>query len=178
MGNIRLYGSTSGYTELAPPAVAPDGVLSLPSGVGTLLTAEGGKVLQVVSGSSSTQLETTSATYVDSGLTATITPTSASSKILVMVSMPTLVYVNSGAFASGGFQLLRAATSIATSVSAMRAGSSELELIGNETFLVLDEPATTSATIYKVQGRLNNGSLIRMQSSNHLATITLIEVSA
>lgn len=38
MGNIRLYGSTSGYTELAPPAVAPDGVLSLPSGTGTIAT--------------------------------------------------------------------------------------------------------------------------------------------
>lgn len=38
MGNIRLYGSTSGYTELAPPAVAPDGVLSLPTGTGTLAT--------------------------------------------------------------------------------------------------------------------------------------------
>lgn len=40
MGNIRLYGSTSGYTELAPPAVAPDGVLSLPSGVGTIAKIE------------------------------------------------------------------------------------------------------------------------------------------
>ena len=48
MGNIRLYGSTSGYTELAPPAVAPDGVLSLPSGTGTLATtADSG--LQIVS---------------------------------------------------------------------------------------------------------------------------------
>jgi len=36
MGNLRLYGSTSGYTELAPPAVAPDGVLVLPSGTGTI----------------------------------------------------------------------------------------------------------------------------------------------
>lgn len=41
MGNIRLYGSTSGYTELAPPAVAPDGVLSLPSGTGTLAKETG-----------------------------------------------------------------------------------------------------------------------------------------
>ena len=36
MGNVRVYGATSGYTELAPPAVAPDGVLSLPSGTGTI----------------------------------------------------------------------------------------------------------------------------------------------
>ena len=42
MGNVRLYGATSGYTELAPPAVAGDNVLTLPSGVGTLAKAEGG----------------------------------------------------------------------------------------------------------------------------------------
>ena len=41
MGNVRLYGATSGYTELAPPAVAPDGVLSLPSGTGTLAKETG-----------------------------------------------------------------------------------------------------------------------------------------
>jgi hypothetical protein len=40
MGNVRLYGATSGYTELAPPAVAPDGVLSLPSGTGTIATQD------------------------------------------------------------------------------------------------------------------------------------------
>ena len=40
MGNVRLYGSTSGYTELAPPAVAPNGVLSLPSGTGTIATQD------------------------------------------------------------------------------------------------------------------------------------------
>ena len=38
MGNVRLYGSTSGYTELAAPAVAPDGVLTLPAVAGTLAT--------------------------------------------------------------------------------------------------------------------------------------------
>jgi len=77
MGNVRLYGSTSGYTELAPPAVAPDGVLSLPSGTGTLATlavvAAGGKVLQVVGGSTTTPTSTTSTSFVPTTLSATIT---------------------------------------------------------------------------------------------------------
>ena len=38
MGNVRLYGSTSGYTEVQPPAVAPDGVVVLPAVAGTLAT--------------------------------------------------------------------------------------------------------------------------------------------
>ena len=48
MGNIRLYGSTSGYTELAPPAVAPDGVLSLPTGTGTLATQASVGLVKIV----------------------------------------------------------------------------------------------------------------------------------
>jgi len=39
MSAIRLRGATSGYTELVAPAIAPDGVLALPSGTGTLATA-------------------------------------------------------------------------------------------------------------------------------------------
>ena len=41
MGNVRLYGATSGYTELAPPAVAGASVLTLPSGTGTLAKETG-----------------------------------------------------------------------------------------------------------------------------------------
>ena len=75
MGNVRLYGSTSGYTELAPPAVAPDGVLSLPSGTGTLLTAEGGKVLSVNSVTSAATFSTSSTSFVDvTSMSITLTP--------------------------------------------------------------------------------------------------------
>ena len=41
MGNVRLYGATSGYTELAPPAVAGAGVLTLPAASGTVQTVPG-----------------------------------------------------------------------------------------------------------------------------------------
>jgi hypothetical protein len=60
MGNIRLYGSTSGYTELAPPAIAPDGVLSLPTGVGTLATEK-----QSATNTVTTSQTTTSTSYTD-----------------------------------------------------------------------------------------------------------------
>ena len=85
---IRLNGSTSGYTEIDAPAVAGAGVLTLPTGTGTLLRAEGGKVLQVVSGTTSTSASSSTSTFVDTGLTATITPASSTSKIMVIVSHP------------------------------------------------------------------------------------------
>jgi hypothetical protein len=45
-----------------------------------------GSVLQVVNATYSTQVNSTTTTFIDTGLTATITPTSASSKILIFVS--------------------------------------------------------------------------------------------
>jgi hypothetical protein len=48
--------------------------------------APAGAVIQVVNAISTTQVSTTSTSYVDTGLTASITPTSASSKILVIVN--------------------------------------------------------------------------------------------
>ena len=41
MGNLRLYGSTSGYVEIAPPAVAGTTTLTLPSTSGTVQTVPG-----------------------------------------------------------------------------------------------------------------------------------------
>ena len=59
--------------------------------VGTLtvngVAPASGKVLQVVNATYSTYTSTSSSTFADTGLTATITPTSATSKILVNVSL-------------------------------------------------------------------------------------------
>ena len=38
MGNLRLYGSTSGYVEIAPPAVAGTTTLTMPAGAWTAYT--------------------------------------------------------------------------------------------------------------------------------------------
>ncbi len=72
----------------------------------------GGKVLQVVQGTTQTAASTTSASYSDTNLTATITPSSASSKILVMV-MQAMKSAASGAASNGFFiKLFRGATAI------------------------------------------------------------------
>ena len=91
MGNVRLYGSTSGYTELAAPAVAPDGVLTLPAVAGTLATtadvAAAGKILQVVRATDSTTRTTTSTSFTDvTGMAVTITPQKADSSIIVVAA--------------------------------------------------------------------------------------------
>ena len=115
MSKIRLHGSSSGYMEIAPPAAASSATVTLPNSAGEILLSDGsaasltqipaanlvgvctsgltktggfGKILQLVQHSFTTgQFTTTSNSYVDvTGFSQAITPTAASSKILVMLS--------------------------------------------------------------------------------------------
>ena len=86
MGNVRLYGSTSGYTELAPPAVAPDGVVSLPSGTGTLVTTADVAALlpSSVAQASAAGVTVSSAAYVTVGGGPSVTLTTGSTVLLIL----------------------------------------------------------------------------------------------
>ena len=148
----------------------------------------GGKVLQVVSASTTTQTIVASTSYTDSGLSATITPTSATSKILVLTSQ--VVEVDRTANQSNnGIRLLRGATSIGEfgDASALNSFST---VVGNSTAVILrnivsinymDSPATTSATTYKVQGACNttsNSSTITFQKGSLIGNMILMEIGA
>ena len=131
---------------------------STATGLKWAAAAGGGKVLQVVQGTLATTASTSSTSYTDTGLEVSITPTSASSKILIFSSVPASVTDGDN---GGGFSLFRSTTNLVvpTSPSARYAGY--LHLAGaqtNITFSMYDavwnylyEPATTSATTYKVR---------------------------
>jgi len=68
------------------------------------------KILQVVGNTTTTETSISSGTYADSGLTATITPLFASSKILVLISQTITTYSNSSDRALAAIQTLRGAT--------------------------------------------------------------------
>jgi hypothetical protein len=179
MGNVRLYGSTSGYTELAPPAVAPDGVLSLPSGTGTLLTAEGGKVLQVVTATHATQTATTSTSFVTTGMTASITPSSTSNKILI---------IHTGAGGHNNttdvafFTLFRgtvAGTNLGTSQGLLRLYSYAGVTNGSMAMTWLDSPATASSVTYTAGMRSGSASVTATAQIGSIpSSLTLMEISA
>lgn len=186
MGNIRLYGSTSGYTELAPPAVAGDNTLTLP--------AHGfGKILQVVSTAKTDTFSSASSSLVDvTGLSVAITPASASNKVLVTL------HLNVGTDLTGTamFALFRDATQIALGDAAgsrvrrtfLRYQTSATIIGGTLSMTFLDSPATTSATTYKIQANNTdsmtfyiNRSHTDTDSANNargISTITVMEVSA
>lgn len=173
--------------------------ISLPAS-GSILNASGkailqqtGSILQVVQGSTSTQVTVSTTTYTDTGLSASITPTSTSSKILVMVDQ--LTYVQRSAFeAGGGIRLVRGSTTIHAPTASSSgpydlyiaiAGSTNVSLVTRQSIICLDSPSTTSATTYKTQGRpylTSSSGVIYFQFtdvvSNATSYITLIEVAA
>lgn len=132
------------------------------------------RILQVVSGTTSTMVETTSSTYVDTNLTATITPQSTSSKIFVAVNQSGYVFT---AVTECAFQLVRGSTSLQIQLAPIfsRADS----IVGNVSFMYLDSPASTSALTYKTQIRkASGGGSVFANINTNPANITLFEVSA
>jgi len=176
MGNVRLYGSTSGYTELAPPAVAPDGVLSLPSGTGTLLTAEGGKILQIVRATDTTSRSTSSATFVDvTGMSVTITPTKNTSTVLILA---VFLFTGNGTSPIGRFAITDAANNQISGGNAPYAGGTYNSPNIPLTLVAYDSPATTSAETYKLRFELTQGSTVFARNDLADGQMYAIEVSA
>jgi hypothetical protein len=137
------------------------------------------RILQVVSGSNSTQAISSSATFADTGLTATITPSATSSKILVLVTQNG-VLKNTGANDNAcNLRLFRGATNLQTVSEVGKTGTNLLNIIGAVTIFALDDPATTSATTYKTQfaSHLGGASGAFVQYNSNTSTIILCEVS-
>ena len=142
--------------------------------------AGGGKVLQVVYGTYSTAVTSSVTSYVDTGLTASITPSSATSKILVIAAQGG-VLANSGNANNGvNLKLFRGATQIQFAGFVGRTEDSALSnKIGTTMFVVLDEPATTSSTTYKTQFANNTAAAnVKVQEGGDMSTITLLEIGA
>jgi len=166
---ISGSGPVTGLTSVASPTTL--------NGL-TIPTLGFGKVLQVVQGTTTLSTANNTSTYADTNLSATITPSSSSSKVLVLVNQ-------AGCLKKGGnsgngihLQLLRGSTSICefAKYAGYTASSSDLQ-IGNISTAYLDSPATTSATTYKTQFKNNvNATGVTVQDGYDTSTMILIEV--
>jgi len=145
----------------------------------------GGKLLQVVNATYSTATTVTSTSFTDSGLTASITPTSATSKILVMIQQPYYLY-NLIDQTAAGYQIVRGSTNIVTTYNEnnyvyVGSGANAAQLRLSPTIITLDSPASTSSLTYKIQWKLkstaNSGTII-LQSDSDVASIILMEIGA
>jgi hypothetical protein len=153
-GTIALTNQLSGMTSASVPS---------------------GSVLQLIQGTYSTTTTLSTTTYTDSGLSATITPSYTSSKILVMWT--THAKLDDGVGQGWGCKLMRNTTAVYTDGTNYRTYNNSN---GGDTRLTipishLDSPSTTSAITYKVQVSSHAGTT----SFNHASSetqITLMEI--
>ena len=139
-------------------------VTALPAAIPT------GKVLQVVTDVFSTETSTTSTSYVAvSGFAATITPSSTSSKILVLCSASS--YINTSDAYLG--TIYRGGTDLGTFG---RLFSTAGGLGGFISFNYLDSPSTLSATTYTYYHRVGSGTGY-VSVNNYKSNLTLMEIS-
>jgi len=178
------YSSATANTNTRLAIGSTGNVLTVAGGVPTWAApAGGGKILQVVNATYSTQASSTTNSYVDTGLAATITPTLSTSKILVLVTQPTNTekatietYVD--------IQLLRNSTALYApptnaNTSGMQISTGSYTQIQSLTSIAyLDSPATTSSTTYKTQFKSFNSGTAQVQKLGYTSMMTLMEVGA
>jgi hypothetical protein len=149
-----------------------DNVTGLPAGVG-------GKVLQVVSAHTATIVSSTSNTYVDSGLTASITPSSSSNKVIVVVNQS---FAKLDADTWGNVKVLRGSTDIGGDTPArglLYTGGTD-QIYGGMCFNYnfQDSPSSTSSVTYKTQFNNNEGTgSFRAQPDSSQSYMLLMEVA-
>jgi hypothetical protein len=167
-------GSVSDSNIVSVSASKLTGTQTIPWG--TLPT---GSVLQVVNGTTSVQNGNATSTFIDTGLTATITPKFTTSKILVLVSQNGVYRTGSNAGQAVQIKLVRGSTAINLfSVGSGYTGTA-IENTVNSSTCYLDSPATISATTYKTQyAAYVNTSAAYVQTFSETSSITLLEIAA
>jgi hypothetical protein len=139
----------------------------------------GAKIGQIVQATTTTSTTTTSTSYVDAtNVTASITPVSAASKILVTITAPGYCYLGGGN-AKLGAQIVRGATSIADFGFILGTyHATDAAPRGLVSLSYIDSPATTSATSYKLQIKtITSGQgYINESGNSNLSTIILTEI--
>jgi len=133
-----------------------------------------GHVVQVKSMSTNSDNSFTSSTYTDTVLTLSITPTSASNKILVMMDVEITVQGDT----NFNLRLMRDSTAIFTALSGAGNFGSGNQHGHGYSASYLDSPSTTSATTYTFQVAELSGGTIRITGESGGGTVTLMEVTA
>jgi len=142
-------------------------VTALPAGVG-------GKVLQAATVVNSVYQTTTSTSYID--LTSkTFTPTSATSKVLVLVTFA-IEIAGSSQSQAVYLNILRDSTSLYDNyaIRTYDQGGSGVQALPIDGISILDSPSSSSELTFKLQYKRENGS----EARHRYSSITLLEVGA
>jgi len=166
----RLAVGTNGHILTADSSEA--------TGLKWAAPASGGKVLQVLQDTANTMVSNSTMTYAATGLSQAITCSSASSKVLVMVSLP--IFKSEGNSGNAiQIQIKRDSTSILETASITLYTETTLRQHGQWAYSYLDSPASTSSLTYAVEFRNRVAqSTVQVCSESAPASIILLEIGA
>ena len=152
------------------------------SGIGTVTNQfavgnmAAGSIIQVVNFRTSSEVSTTGTTFIDAGVSATITPSSTSSKILVLYTLHQFIGSTNG---ESRVKLLRGSTDLLETGYMVFSGASSVMAQGTHHYL--DSPSTTSSTTYKVQFNSVDGTGVYCtyddSAGNASSFMTLVEIA-
>jgi hypothetical protein len=192
MASLIVAGNTSGSVTISAPDVASTPTLTLPTVSGTILTTASsgqsipkaalptGSVLQVIQATTSSIITTNSTSFVTSGLSLSITPTSSTSKVLVML-------IGGGAYngaagASVYTTIYRGSTDLGYSTYGLERlySGSSTAILSPHSAMVLDSPSTTSSTTYTAYFKSSSGGATVNFSYNDggITTLIAMEIAA
>jgi len=143
---------------------------------GTKINGSFGKVLQVVNAVNATEVTSNSASYSDTGLTANITPSATSSKILVISSNDC---TKLSADTSVAIRCYRGSTEIGGTIIGRKIADTDDTGKSQSvfSFTILDSPSSTSALTFKTQFCNAAGSgTVRINAGSGSSTMCLMEI--
>jgi len=184
MGTLKIKGQTSGSVSLKAPDTGSDAILTLPGVTGELLPLAGGKILQIVRATDSTDRSTTSTSFVDASISVTITPQKSDSIVLLLwrafvvteatastLTLSLLQITDNSNNAISGSENQGYGVLIPTITTAV--------WYGPAVEIAYATPATTSAVTYKGRFRVAGGGRnINISNTETTGQLYAIEVSA
>jgi hypothetical protein len=185
MSNIALVSPATGtatFSITTPSGTSTDRTLTLPDNSGTVLTNAtttgfpAGSVLQVVSTSSSTVVTASGGTETQL-LSLSITPSSASNKVLILTSGSCFITVDTNGYSSS---VIRRGSITGSNLQTVFSGLAATGLAGPYGSLsnnFLDSPSTTSAQAYTFSFNRGSGGTTSVNTEN-VYSLTLMEIAA
>lgn len=137
--------------------------------------ASSGKVLQVVSATTTSSTSTSSTSFVSTSLTASITPSSSSSKIFILVAGGELD--SNGTNQAITATIYRNSTNLAGSSGISDSYGTLSRVQSTLSMSFLDSPSTTSSTTYTAYIKAGSGTVV-FNANPVQSCITLMEIAA
>lgn len=186
-GTANLNGNTTiaGTLNVTGALTAPIAASNISSGQLSSARMPIGSIIQVVSANDTGVVTISSTSFVSANLAATITPTSASSKILVILNAGVYVFGNSSSSGRNhNLEIVKSLPSANTQIHLIDFSNATVNAAGTFGYsyvacgLILDSPSTTSAITYTFRANIASECRLELHRGSSNSSIILMEIVA